>query len=252
LSALLSFLLVSVYETGAREITREVEWAADPAVKERILANHDFLRSAEMMTYDDAVDRLEAMEDPLRTQVALGRSNLTLIEVDALDNYLLPMIDARSTRDEKRLMELLLEMKRYESVQQAKAEDERQLRILPRNLAVVSLCVAGFFYLCWLAFAFAFRGGLSWFLGGITLVQSDGRPAGRFRVLARAALVWLPVVALLAGLTWLQVVDPTAVAARVVLTIAVPVLLLAYFVVAIRYPDRPPQDQLLGTYLVPV
>jgi hypothetical protein len=114
------------------------------------------------------------------------------------------------------------------------------------------LGLIGFFFICWLLFAYLFRGGLSWFLGGLTLVRSDGRPAGRFRVLVRAAVVWLPIALVFVGLIGVQVAFPEAVSARVVLTILLPLLLLAYLVVAIRYPDRPPQDRLMGTYLVPV
>ncbi len=246
----LSFLLVFGSEFVAKEVHQQAEWAADPDIKEKILAQPGVETNFGTMTYDEAVDRLEAHAEVLRNLAVHYRPALTQIEQDVLDRDLLPLFDGKSSKDPKGLADALAEMKKYDSVEQVRSEEEREDRNAPRGIARVGMAVSGFFFLCWLLCAFLFRGGLSWFLGGLTLVRADSRPAGRWLVLFRSFLVWLPLFALFAGLTWLQVVNPHAVAWRVGLSAAIPLLLLGYVAIAIRYPDRPPQDRLLGTYLV--
>jgi eukaryotic-like serine/threonine-protein kinase len=67
----------------------------------------------------------------------------------------------------------------------------------------------------------------------------------------RAAIVWLPIALLLMACVWLQVYrfQLAYLAAGVWLVAAA--LLPLYFVLALRYPARPPQDRIAGTYLVP-
>jgi hypothetical protein len=90
--------------------------------------------------------------------------------------------------------------------------------------------------------AFLWRGGLSLRLLGLSLVGTDGHPAGRRRCAWRAVLVWAPVTALLAcwiGLEW----QPAGWA-----TLA---LLALYVILALGSPERALHDRLAGTYLVP-
>jgi hypothetical protein len=107
------------------------------------------------------------------------------------------------------------------------------------------------FPLCWVVGAAVFRGGLSMALTGVALVRSDGRRAHRRQCALRTALVWLPVVALLSASVWLQVYHPEQVHTYVALWLIAAGLMPLYVVVALRYPDRPPQDRLVGTTLVP-
>jgi hypothetical protein len=67
----------------------------------------------------------------------------------------------------------------------------------------------------------------------------------------RAAVVWLPVSALLFGAAWLQVAHPERVYLAAALWLLAVALLPIYVVVALRFPPRPPQDRVTGTYLVP-
>jgi hypothetical protein len=97
-----------------------------------------------------------------------------------------------------------------------------------------------------------FRGGMSLLLAGIAIVRADGRPALRRQCVVRAAVVWLPVVALLFGATLLQIYAPRQSYLAAGLWLLAAVLLPVYAVVAVRFPSRPPQDRLVGTYLVPV
>ncbi|MDB5307218.1 MAG: hypothetical protein JWO38_1420 [Gemmataceae bacterium] len=106
--------------------------------------------------------------------------------------------------------------------------------------------------LAWVVGAAVLRGGVSMILTGIAVVRADGRRAYRRQYAVRAAAVWLPVVALLAGSVWLQVYHPRQVYLYAGLWLVALALLPVYLVVAVRYPVRPPQDRLAGTYLVPM
>ncbi|MFO0850152.1 MAG: protein kinase [Gemmataceae bacterium] len=106
--------------------------------------------------------------------------------------------------------------------------------------------------LTWAAFALVLRGGVAWSLAGLTLVRADGRRAGRLRWAVRELLVWLPfTLTMLAGL-WLQATVPTWVFARTAVWLVGLLLLPVYVWLALREPARPPQDRVMGTYLVPV
>lgn len=96
------------------------------------------------------------------------------------------------------------------------------------------------------------RGGLSMLLAGITLVRTDGRRASRRQCAMRAAIVWIPIVALLIGSAALQASAPERFHLAAALWLLALVLLPVYVVIALRYPSQPPQDRLTGTYLVPV
>jgi uncharacterized RDD family membrane protein YckC len=140
----------------------------------------------------------------------------------------------------------------------------REGLLLPRVDSMVHLIVLVTMLigpLCWVAFAFLFRGGLSYPLMGLSLVRADGRRAGRLRCAGRALLVWAPLTALLVAAVllrehyWTSGVDR---AGRVWMLWGVEMLrwaslglLAAYPIMAIRAPERSPADRLAGTYLVP-
>ena len=52
--------------------------------------------------------------------------------------------------------------------------------------------------------AWVLRGGASFWLMGLTLVDQKGQPARRWRCGLRTLLIWLPVAALLVGSLWLD------------------------------------------------
>jgi hypothetical protein len=117
---------------------------------------------------------------------------------------------------------------------------------------------------CWILWAYAWRGGLTFHLMGLSLVRRNGRKAWRLQCAWRALLVWAPVVGLLSLAVWLASRVPEAMAAAMtqetppaailppmlayVAALALPVL---YLVLAILYPTRNLHDRLAGTYLVP-
>jgi hypothetical protein len=114
---------------------------------------------------------------------------------------------------------------------------------------------------CWVAWAFLFRGGLSYRLTGIALVRADGRPASRLQCAWRALLVWAPVTALLVQSCWLDnhywstwrpdTPNRWMLAAANACWYAAVGLLLAYAGLALWRPTRSLHDRLAGTFLVP-
>jgi hypothetical protein len=109
-----------------------------------------------------------------------------------------------------------------------------------------------FIILGYAAFAFLFRGGISFLLSGIALVRDDGRPASRWRCAARELLMWIPLLVLVLGSIWTQSLHPNWMIARLVLDFAILLLLVALLVIGLRYPNRGPHDQLVGTSMVPL
>jgi hypothetical protein len=97
-----------------------------------------------------------------------------------------------------------------------------------------------------------FRGGVSMMLAGVAIVRADGRRAFRSRCAVRAALVWAPVVGLLFGALLFQIYAPRHTFLVAVLWLTAALLLPVYAAIALRHPARPPQDRIIGTYLVPV
>ena len=128
--------------------------------------------------------------------------------------------------------------------------EQRKFQLLGLSSGV--LILMGIFMVNRVVCALIFRGGLSWLLAGVTLVQSNGQPCGRFRCAVRSVVVWLPLMLLCLLLLFVQSEFPKWVAVRVVLTFALLALLMSYVVIAIRYPSRPPQDRLMGTHIVPM
>jgi uncharacterized RDD family membrane protein YckC len=112
----------------------------------------------------------------------------------------------------------------------------------------------------WVAWAFQWRGGLTYRLTGIALVRADGRPAARWQCAWRQLLVWAPVIGLFVLSTWAETSywsrwsEPGAAwlpwFSWAVWWLAM--ALLAGFVgLALWRPARSLHDRLAGVYLVP-
>lgn len=127
-----------------------------------------------------------------------------------------------------------------------------EILAIKRAISFVALGFLAYFCANRILLAFLFRGGVSWLLTGITIVNAEGLPCSRVRCALRSILVWMPVVFLLFLLWFVQVEVAHWVVIRVFLTILLAVVLAGYVVLAIRYPTQPPQDRLLGTHIVPM
>jgi hypothetical protein len=133
--------------------------------------------------------------------------------------------------------------------------DDKVLKFLEAfNWALAGTCTAGILscVAIWLVFAFAFHGGVSMNLAGLTLVRGHGVPAGRFRCTIRELLVWTPIVILLLLSLWTQALAPERVFLRTTLWLTALLLLPAYVMLALRDPPRPPHDRIMDTHIVPV
>jgi len=110
----------------------------------------------------------------------------------------------------------------------------------------------------WLLWALLTRGGLSFRLAGIVLVQADGQRAARWRCGWRAFLVWAPIAGLLLLSVetdlWRQSYPSAATWTPWVAWLAwwlALALLPLYLWLTQRSPSRGWHDHLAGTYLVP-
>jgi uncharacterized RDD family membrane protein YckC len=103
----------------------------------------------------------------------------------------------------------------------------------------------------WAAVAFALRGGFSFLILGIVIVDRNGRPVRRRTAALRTLAVWLPIALLLCASAWVQVHYPAMVNLHSMLWFVALLLLPVYLGVALAQPHRPPQDRLFGTVLVP-
>lgn len=104
----------------------------------------------------------------------------------------------------------------------------------------------------WPLFAVVFRGGLSFWFAGLTLVRTDGRPAGRLRCGVREWLVWLPFTAFLFASLFIQYKFPSLVTLRTACWLVAAFTLPVMVAIALRKPAQGPHDRLLGTHVVPV
>jgi eukaryotic-like serine/threonine-protein kinase len=126
--------------------------------------------------------------------------------------------------------------------------NEREYHSLATQFTILDIGVV----LGFAAFAFAFRGGVSFVLSGIALVRDDGRPASRWRCAGRELLMWLPLLVLVLATIWAQSTHPGWMIVRMTLDFAIVLVLVGYLVVGLRYTNRAPHDQIVGTSMVPL
>ena len=103
----------------------------------------------------------------------------------------------------------------------------------------------------WVVFALLFRGGLSLYFAGLALVRRSGRPLGRLWCALRELLIWTPFTFGIVLTVWIQMSQPLMAQTRAIIWLLTLLLLPVYVVIALRQPSRPPQDRLLGSYIVP-
>jgi hypothetical protein len=103
----------------------------------------------------------------------------------------------------------------------------------------------------WAVWSFAFRGGYSYWRGGIVLRRADGRKAARWQCLVRTLVIWVPVAGLYALACVMASLFPQWPAIYFGLWSLATLLLPSYIVVALLYPTRSVHDWIAGTYLMP-
>jgi eukaryotic-like serine/threonine-protein kinase len=186
----------------------------------------------------------------------------------AREQELWELLRGRLSRFERGVAEQILESQGDSWVQSTEESDRKNLELLMKRIIdmptdririrtdqprfaifwiFMILVVLAIFVL----FAFVFRGGLSYNLTGIALVQKDGQLATRWMCALRELVIMIPLVLLLTVNILMQVYYPESLSLRLTLTIVIGLLLMGYLVVGIRYSTRGPQDRLVGTYMVP-
>ena len=86
---------------------------------------------------------------------------------------------------------------------------------------------------------------------GIDLVGANGRKALRAHCLWRSFLVWAPIACLCMLDSWLDIYHPDMVLLSWALWWLAVAILMGYFALALRFPNRSFHDYLSGVYLVP-
>jgi hypothetical protein len=104
---------------------------------------------------------------------------------------------------------------------------------------------------CWVAWAFVWRGGLTQRVFGLSLVLSNGHRAWRLQCAWRALVVWAPVTALFGLSLWLDVYHPEQARWSWACWAAALGILFGFGALALRSPARGLHDRLAGTYVVP-
>jgi hypothetical protein len=247
-----TFLLAPLLAQGAKKHAEYADAAlaalADPEKKAKLAARPELV---EPLKHPRLVERLEGLRDRKQEEAESRRSLLFAPQRFVLE-HVLEQIEAHAPPDPEREAGFPVQVR--EAVQWAGAPDgtpraksSSPWRSDAATVLVVLLVVpAGMI----LVAAFV-RGGVSMLLAGIAIVRSDGRRAGRRQCGVRAAVVWLPVAALLLGAAALQAWFPQRVYLAAGLWLLAVALLPVYVVIALRFPTRPPQDRVTGTYLVP-
>jgi hypothetical protein len=113
------------------------------------------------------------------------------------------------------------------------------------------LFALGLVPLVFITSALVLRGGLSLRLAGLALVRSGGRDALRVQCAWRAAVAWLPVVAVLLPIVWIDLLRPDLLWACPVLQGLAVLVLVVPAALALRFPRRSLPDWLAGIYVVP-
>lgn len=183
--------------------------------------------------------------DESQVMASLNRVERRTVEYVRADN------DSQEP-DSKRAVQLAAAMAvRSMNALDSSTDDPRVMRLIRNGMVRFGIVVVFSFPLAWAAFAFAFRGGLTMKIAGVTLVTAKGRLAPRWRCAVRELVVWSPLVAFLVATLVLQESYPGWVFLRTATLLLALLVLPVYLVVALRQPTHPPQDRLLGTYLVP-
>jgi hypothetical protein len=151
-----------------------------------------------------------------------------------------------------------MEPERFVSAQELQTAAERAMQpiedVMSRDfwpLVIQMLILLTLFPALWTVSALVFHGGISYRLAGIALVAESGLNASRWQCALRSLIVWLPMTALLMMVVWIDLEYRGALWLCSAVQGLVILLLLAYAVIALRWPRRGPHDWLAGTYVVP-
>jgi len=121
------------------------------------------------------------------------------------------------------------------------------LRRSPNFLFLIMLAP----FLIWIVVSGVSKGGISMWISGLRIVDSDGRPVRWYLNLMRAFLAGMPFLVLQFMIALIDLVYPEFLWISVILYQVLLWLFLVYAILTIAFPRQAPQDWFLGTYLVP-
>ena len=98
--------------------------------------------------------------------------------------------------------------------------------------------------------ALVFGNGFTFRPCGASLVNRKGQPISRIRALARAAIVWAPIVAIAVAVKVGPDIDDASLG-WIVMEVALLAIFIGAAVWAMARPTRGIQDRLAGTWIVP-
>jgi hypothetical protein len=119
------------------------------------------------------------------------------------------------------------------------------------GLVLFALTFLVFWPMCWVAWAFVWRGGLTQRVFGLSLVLANGHRAWRLQCAWRALVVWAPVAALLGLALWLDAYHPEQARWSWACWGAALMTLFVFAALALRNPTRGLHDRLAGTFVIP-
>jgi hypothetical protein len=236
--------LVLAANTRADQAQAALDALADPEKRAELAASRYL---AEPLKNRHLVDKLTDYRDRKRTDAQFRRPCLLTpqrIMLEQVEEHV-PEDPERLNGYKEEVRELVYWAGAADSTRRAKWASPWLQDSVP-FLIVLAVVPVGMVIL-----AAVLRGGVSMMLAGISVVRADGQRATRMQCGLRAALVWLPFATLLLVVGWLQVVAPERVYFAAGLWLIAVAILPVYIVIAMRFPDRPPQDRITGTYLVP-
>lgn len=262
-SALLSFGLIVMFTTALLAevvmvgvIARGRMVATDQTLKDlRDPATHEELAKIQgvkpALNNPRALARIEAFRDRLQNESDERRAQMLAPQRVLIAAFDTASADATTT-NRKQLLAAESDLLIWSAANEKSPAGKRDSPWLSRPITTVFWVVILALPLIWIVSAALFRGGPSMLLTGIAVVRTDGRRAFRRQCAGRAAIVWLPVALLLVASVWIQIEHYQLAYVAAGLWAAAAVLLIVYFVIALKYPNRPPQDRIAGTCLVPV
>lgn len=234
LGAFTQSILVRAERPEQRALLRQNPEIRDAFMEKNWPETRTQLAALREAQYDDFLNSLQSISRPERYLAVKFRDWVTRIESDG----------DSTVKFDSNGVDGVVSMARGETPHQSAAS----WRFLAFALAAET-CV--FFLIVFIICAFLFRGGLSYFFSGVTLVRRDGRRAGRFTCAVREVVLWLPFLLALLVAAWVQMLWPGHFIYRLISSGFAVCVLVVYIAIGFRSTDQGPHDRLLGTWRVP-
>jgi hypothetical protein len=235
-SGLFTVFAIAQRQDAVRDADRMLEKIELPEWHEKLAGNHSRQELTQMILAQRARDEAEMEE--LRASLS------------ATERFVMRRLDRSppgtvgTFEEEKERCDSLVRRANGESTDPAVSGQ------LPFDLrSTVEMIL--FWPIFWAIGAWIFRGGISHWVSGIMIVRRKGGKATRWQCALRVLMVWLPVSLFLVASVWIQAYHPGWVSLHAGLWWVAAILMVVHFFLGLRFPDRPVQDRVLDTVLIP-